>query len=217
MFSFSFKKSVLIASSLLISLSLSNAFARPITLYDAPKAGAKSVGTIDSSKPLVPIFTSKDGDWMKVGNPDNGNVGWVKASELSASSGSGFSFTQQTVDTSSGPKTTIQFGVPQPMTPDQIKEMQKRQMLLQQSIQKMTEDMQNAYSNLPPGVPVFMPVIMVPSISVTPLKPPTAKSIAPVPPVKVVAPVPPVKVIAPAAPPAVKTAPVAKQQDSGQN
>ena len=203
------KKSVLIASSLLISLALTNAFARPITLYDAPKAGAKNVGTIDSNKPLVPIFTTKDGDWMKVGNPDNGDVGWVKASELGSGSGSGFSFTQQTVDTAAGPKTTIQFGVPQPMTPAQLKEMQKRQMELQQSIQKMTEDMQNAYSNLPPGVPVFMPVIMVPSVSVTPLKPPAAKSIAPVPttvkvvaPAKPAAPTPPAVKAPPAAPPA---------------
>jgi hypothetical protein len=202
------KKSVLIASSLLISLTISNAFARAVTMYDEPKAGAKSVGTIDSSKPLVPIFTSKDGDWMKVGNPDNGDVGWVKASDLSAGTGSGFSFSQQTVGTSSGPKTTIQFGVPQSMTPDQIKEMQKRQEQLQQSIQKMTEDMQSAYSNLPPGVPVFMPVIMVPSVSLTPLKPPAAKSIAPLPTtVKVVAQPPPAAKAAAPTPPAAPAPP----------
>jgi hypothetical protein len=209
MISSAFKKSVLIASSLLIALSLSNAWARPLTMYDEPKVGAKSIGVIDSNKPLVPIFTTKNGDWMKVGNPDNGNVGWVKVKDLSSSSGSGFSFTQQTVDTSAGPRTTIQFGVPQPMTPDQIKEMQKRQIQLQQSIQKMTEDMQNAYSNLPPGVPVFMPVIMVPSMSITPLNPPAAKKPAP-PAVKVVA--PGVKA-PPAAPPAAPSAAADQDQD----
>ncbi|MBN2689718.1 MAG: SH3 domain-containing protein [Gammaproteobacteria bacterium] len=50
-----------------------------INLYDAPHAGAKVVAKINPSHRLIPIFRQKG--WIKVGNPINGNIGWVNKKE----------------------------------------------------------------------------------------------------------------------------------------
>jgi hypothetical protein len=184
------KKSFLILTALLATVVFSTASAKSINLYADPKADAKSVGTMDSNASMVPIFTSKDGAWMKVGDPKNGNVGWVKTSDLTDRNSSGFSFSQQTVNTADGPKTTIQFGVPQAMTDDQIKEIQKRQAEIQNRIQKVMQDMyHDLNTGYPAGFPVFMPVIVVPPQNFIspahpqkPINPPGPKP--PVPPVK---------------------------------
>jgi hypothetical protein len=164
MLSLSLKKSLLI-STLLTAFCFSAANAKMITLYDQPNKESKTIGSIDSGSSMVPIFTSKDGAWMKVGDPKNGAVGWAKVSDLSSSNQNGFSFSQQTVSTPDGPKTTIQFGVPQPMSSAQIKEMQKRQEELQKSIQNMVNGIyHNAFYGNPAvtGIPVYMPIIVVP-------------------------------------------------------
>src|SRR5476651_2828749 len=137
---FRLKKTVILITAVMTSLFATFIFAKPVNLYDQPKADSKVVGTIDSSSSMVPIFTSKDGIWMKIGDPKNGNVGWVKVSDFNGNNNSGFSFSQQTVNNGSGPKTTIQFGVPQPMTNDQIKEIEKRQIEAQKNIQKIMQD-----------------------------------------------------------------------------
>jgi hypothetical protein len=152
------------------SLTAITTFAQPVNLYDQPKADSKVVGTIDSSSSMVPIFTAKDGLWMKIGDPKNGNVGWVKVSDFTSSNHSGFSFSQQVVNSGEGPKTTIQFGSPKPMTSDQIAAIEKRQLEAQKAIQKIMQDMytnvygaQAVQAAYPPGVvPIYMPVIMLP-------------------------------------------------------
>jgi hypothetical protein len=157
--------------ALLTTFLATTTYAKSVNLYDQPQPNAKVVGTIASDSPMVPIFSSKDGKWMKVGDPKDGTVGWVKVGDLSNNNNSGFSFTQQTINSGDGPKTTIQFGVPQEMSEEQIKDIQKKQAEVQKSIQKMMTDMYSdinkVYGNsavFPAGAyPVFMPIVVVPA------------------------------------------------------
>ncbi|MES2216929.1 MAG: SH3 domain-containing protein [Pseudomonadota bacterium] len=179
------------------SFATSAVLAKNISLYEEPKTDSKVVASIDSSSTLVPIFSNKSGDWMKVGDPKNGNVGWIKVSDLSTSKGdsesSGFSMTEQTVGTPNGPQTyrTIQFGNGSPMGSDQAQSIIQKIQTQQAQIQKNTQQMYNnlyrdmnalylsnpaAFSN--GGFPVFMPVIVIPqqattTVPVTPNKPAT--------------------------------------------
>jgi hypothetical protein len=155
---FSLKKSNLfiLLATICTLLCAPLALAKPINLYQDPKPDAKVVTTIDSTAKMVPIITSKEGDWMKVGDPKNGNVGWVKVSDVETGGGSftGFTITQHTVSTSKGPRTiqTIQFSEPQVMSPAEsdamVKQMQQRQEELQKSIQKVMNEFYKGMNNL---------------------------------------------------------------------
>jgi hypothetical protein len=163
------------------------ALAKTINLYDQPKTDSKVVGTIESTNTMVPIFSDKSGNWMKVGDPKNGNVGWIKVSDVSNANTennlSGFSMTEQTVDTKNGPTTyrTIQFGNGTPANTESaqaiIQKIQSQQSLIQQQTQKaynnLTRDMAVLYQANPnvfnnPGFPMFMPVIIVPQQATSP-------------------------------------------------
>ncbi|MDR3477321.1 MAG: hypothetical protein P4M14_04750 [Gammaproteobacteria bacterium] len=154
--------------------------AKVISLYDQPKPDAKVVATLDSSNGMVPIFTPKNSDWMKIGNPQNGDVGWIKLEDLTNESGSlatQFSMTQKTVNTKNGPKTiqVVEFSTPKTMTSAQnqalIKEIQSRQDNLQKSVQKLmqsfSQDMNSYYMENPamfstPNMPIVMPILVYP-------------------------------------------------------
>ena len=176
-------------------------FAKNINLYDQPKNDAKVVGTIESTNTMVPIFSDKTGNWMKVGDPKNGNVGWIRVSDVtnakSDNNVSGFSMTEQTIDTKNGPTTyrTIQFGNGTPANPESaqaiIQKIQSQQSLIQQQTQKayndLYHDMAVLYQTNPnvfnsPGLPMFMPVIIVPqpATSVAPAPGPTKPAAMPV-------------------------------------
>lgn len=148
-----------------LSLTLNVALAKNINLYDAPKDDAKVVGVLDGEAGFVPIFTPKDSEWVKVGDPKNGNVGWIKANELSKSGSSGFSF--KIINMGTGPNSyqIIQMGSPHPYTTEQSKNLFKQMELHQQTIQKdmqqMIKDLQKNWENLP----TFMPIILMPAQS----------------------------------------------------
>lgn len=66
---------------------------------------------------------------MKVGDPRNGNVGWVKTTDLgSGTDTSAITFTQKVIHDGNTPYTYqfIQYGQPQKLTAEQIKEMAQR-------------------------------------------------------------------------------------------
>lgn len=144
-------------------------YAKNIDLYDQPKADGKVVGKIGSEAGIIPIFTPKDSTWVKVADPRNGNVGWIKSTDLN-SNGTSFTFTQSVFNngTSAHPQSyVIQFGGPQKISPEQAqamyKQMQTRQEALQRDMQSMINGMYKS-PNVP--TPIFVPVIMVPQSAV---------------------------------------------------
>ncbi len=166
-------KQCIIFSALSALLLTSTCFAKNINLYEQPADTAKVVGSVDPAKGIVPIFTSKEGTWIKVGNPQNGNVGWVKSAELTeaGSTSTGFSFSQQTENTGNGPKSYVfKFAIPASLSKEQTealyKQIQAQQAAIQKSIQKI---IQSVFPNADKAgsteveIPIVMPVVLVPS------------------------------------------------------
>lgn len=74
-------------------------YANEINLYAEPKADAKVTSTLDLAAGVIPIFTPKTGDWIKVADPRNGNVGWIKSNELNkASSKTTITYTERIIN-----------------------------------------------------------------------------------------------------------------------
>ena len=112
-------------------------FATTINLRDAPTDQAKITGTIELSTGIIPIFTPKDGGWVKVADPKNGNTGWVKNSELKDSKGNVISFSQTVSDTGEGGK-SIQMmqSNGQTITPEQKKALEEQLVQQQREAQQ---------------------------------------------------------------------------------
>lgn len=163
-----------VLSFAILSLS-SSVSAKEVRLYEQPDTGAKVIGSIDLSKGVIPIFTPKDGQWMKIGDPRNGNVGWIKSNELNNEGG--FTFTQKIINNSDGPHTyqIIEYGKPKNLSSEQIQgmvqKMQMQQQAIQQSVQKAAQDLINDMKNLyqwntmngMDSFPLIMPIVIVPS------------------------------------------------------
>lgn len=152
--------------TLLLTLFLSStSFATIINLYDQPKNDGKIIGTVDSEKGIIPIFTPKDGQWVKIADPSNGNVGWAKASSLKVDSKNGYTFSAHTISQHGGPESyVIQFGVPKPLTDAQLKEytkkMQERQQAIEKNMQSMMQSMFTQFNEMSTYFPVVIPVLM---------------------------------------------------------
>lgn len=77
-----------IITCILISItSNAQALAKPpepatnkVALYQQPDKKAAVVATVAPGAPIMPIFTQ--GEWTKVADPSNGNVGWVSNDTL---------------------------------------------------------------------------------------------------------------------------------------
>lgn len=166
----------LISSFILVLFFSLPANAKEISLYSDPQDTSKVIGKIDASLGVVPIFSSKDGKWMKVGDPRNGNVGWIKSNEVMGQHSSSFTFIQRTIDDGKEPQTyqLIQFGQPQTLTPEQsnaqAKKIQAQQQAIQQNMQKTIQNMLEGINSfykqqdtLFQSMPFFMPIIVVPA------------------------------------------------------
>lgn len=52
----------------------------PIQLHQSPDTTSKVIGTLKPGDTLIPIFQKND--WVEIGNPSDGTVGWAKQSEM---------------------------------------------------------------------------------------------------------------------------------------
>jgi Bacterial SH3 domain len=167
---FKFLKLMISAIILIIPMTM---FAKEINLYDQPKSDAKMIGTIDLSAGVIPIYTPKEGRWVKIADPKNGNVGWVKSSELNnaGTSQSIFTFTQSIDNKRPTTYRIIQFGQPTNLTPEQTKilakQVQAEQQEIQKSIQNMMRNMDQLFYNgwhflHHETFPFFVPVVLMP-------------------------------------------------------
>lgn len=172
-----FKFLKLMVSVIILSLPVT-VLAKEISLYDQPKSDAKAIGTIDLSTGIIPIYTPKEGGWVKIGDPKNGNVGWVKSSDLhsAGTSQSIFTFTQSIDNKTPTTYRIIQFGQPTNLTPEQtktlVKQVQIEQQEMQKSMQNMMRDMDQLFYNdwhfmHHETFPFFVPVMVMPVQKIT--------------------------------------------------
>lgn len=67
----------------LLSLVSVSAMAATLSLYQNPDPKSNVIATVKEGQAIVPIFNH--GDWVKIGDPSNGNVGWVTKDQLQKS------------------------------------------------------------------------------------------------------------------------------------
>jgi SH3-like domain-containing protein len=145
---------------LLISLMLAPiSYAQEINLYEQPDSKTKVVGKADTASGIIPIFKPQSGDWVKVADPRNGNVGWVKQSDINSANDSR---TYQ----------IIQYGKQNKMSDAEIqamvKKMQQQQELLQKSFQNIFNNMNKMFEDewqrlkRDGASPIMMPIIIMP-------------------------------------------------------
>jgi len=152
----------------------SHVLAKPLPLLEQPNSNSKSIGSIDLAAGIIPIFTSSDGKWMKIGDPKNGNVGWVKASDLKEANGPvSITYTQQYMDNGKGPEAFqfIQYGPPKKMSKEEaqalLQKIQLEQWQVQRSLQHMFNDMFEQFNHHWPMMdassPILMPIVIMPN------------------------------------------------------
>ena len=132
------------AASIILFVLIIPCFAKSINILEQPDAKAKVVGQIDLAKGVIPIFTPKNSDWVKVADPSNGNVGWMKATELTQNGTTSFSYTQKISNDGKAETQSMTIGKPA-MTDQQWRDyymkMQLEQRSIQESAQKTIQNM----------------------------------------------------------------------------
>lgn len=153
-------KLALLGCGLAFTFAGTASYANNINMYDQPAANAKIVGSLNSERGIINIFTPKGSAWTKVADPQNGNVGWVKTSDIGNST---FNFKVITGGTGAHQYRIYQYGNWAPQTPTEIesgiKLMQLRQQMIQRDMQHMMNDM---FSMAYAPAPVFVPVMISP-------------------------------------------------------
>jgi hypothetical protein len=164
-----------------------------ISIYDQPNAEAKVIGTADLSSGIIPIFTpDKGSEWMKIADPRNGNVGWIKSSDIKGAKGSenSVTFTQRIISNDAHPQSfqIIQFGnKPTQLTDEQVEAFVKKMRIQQQEIQQsfqgimknMNETIQRQWDmwNTQGGFPMLiMPAPTAKDSKAVPAKPANANN-----------------------------------------
>jgi len=156
-------KKTLLATAILTGISLSiTAFATALNLYEKPDSNSKVTASIDQGKQLIQIYHTEKKDWVKVANPQNGEIGWVKASDLKGpiiiTQVNGSKIQQQILTTkdAKGKEPTvysiIQYSGPNELKPEDaektIKNMEKRHEKMRDSMQKMHQEMQKSIQKM---------------------------------------------------------------------
>ena len=134
-------KRLLVVAGLAISCAFSASYAANlINLRELPQQQAKVVANIDVAQGYMPIFTQADGQWIKIADPHNGNVGWVTASELQTAQKRGkVAYSQRVISQGEAPQLQVlQFsnlGV-QPLSNEEAEQYSKMMIQQQQTIQR---------------------------------------------------------------------------------
>jgi hypothetical protein len=154
--------------------------AAQLNVYEKPEEQAKVISTIKSGDQVMPIFYTEKRDWVKIANPKNGEVGWVKVKELQGpliiTNVSGNVMQQQIVtDNAKNPQvySIIQYSGPKELKPEEAQEMAKKMQQqqrdmevsmqqMQKHMQQMIHDMNKNFDRNFYTFPVIQPIIVVP-------------------------------------------------------
>jgi hypothetical protein len=171
----------LLSLTALSCLALSSVtFAKNINLYDQPQTSSKVVGTIDTSSGVISIYSPEKSEWMKVGDPKNGNVGWVKKTDLGDTK---INFNIITNGKGGQNYQVFQFGNTAPYSSEDaakaMKEIQARQQVIQQEMQKSMQQIYQNVFQMWQNMPMMMPVVVVPEKAATQKTTPTNTSTKP--------------------------------------
>lgn len=132
--------------------------AKTITLYSEPKADSKVSSTMNTETGVTIVYAPKSGDWIKVANPANGEVGWVKSNDLGDH---GYNMRIFTSGDGSHSYNVYQIGRGHSQLNQQKLEEEMRYFEQQQRIMQLhMAQMFNSMFYFPQ--PIFVPVVMLP-------------------------------------------------------
>jgi hypothetical protein len=169
-----------ILTGLFLIFAVSIVNAATISLYENPAVNSKVVGTVSSDQLLIPVFTQ--GGWIKVANPQNGNVGWVQKVNLNQTptltvtqqepGGHQYVITEKNKDgTVKNTYRVIQYSNANPLSAQQAQALfdrvQKQQQQMQENFNKM---MEQAFSPLFKTLPGVLPIIIIQQEPAAPVK-----------------------------------------------
>jgi hypothetical protein len=128
------------------------ALANMIKMHEQPTDTSRIAGTIDLSAGVIPIFTPKNSQWIKVADPVNGNTGWIKNSDLKDSQGNIITFSQQVTNSGSGQTVQMMQSSGNTLTPEQKKKLetqvQEQEQFAKETVLKAQKNMSEIMENL---------------------------------------------------------------------
>ena len=162
-------KKVLLTSVLAASLMCAPIWATTIDLHAKPVEKSKVTTQVNAGTRLLPIYYPGKGQWLKVADPKNGNVGWVRFKDLNGASPvagmHGVKYHQKIVTKSDnhgkGPQVyrVVEYSGTQKLKPKQVQElvqhMQMQSQRMQAQMQHMMQNMQASFNSMQPINPVM--------------------------------------------------------------
>lgn len=145
----------LVLTALFASATVS---AKTIHLYSEPKTDSKVASTMNTEAGVTIVYAPRNGEWIKVANPSNGDVGWVKSSDLGSN---GYNMRVFTSGNGTHSYNVYQFGTGnsqfnQKQLESEVRYFEQQQRMMQIHMAHMFNDM----FYFP--YPVYVPVVMVP-------------------------------------------------------
>lgn len=75
-------KKICYFSALIMLFSSMLVFAQDLNMHDSPDEHSKVNSKIDPRYGIIVIYQPENSAWVKIANPKNGDVGWIKHTEL---------------------------------------------------------------------------------------------------------------------------------------
>lgn len=152
----------------LFSVSIIARDSKPLNLYEQPDTKAKTVATVAAGQPIIPIFTQ--GDWIKVADPSNGNVGWIEKKILNDQNYPSLlikTFGENTKDKTSSGYQMIEINLPnkeqmQNLMQNFQTQQKQFQQLFNQIMQQNVTDFNRMLNAQPEIVPILQPILIAP-------------------------------------------------------
>ena len=151
------KKSLLTVFAFASLIIAALAHAKSLTLYSKPEAASATVATVESGDRLIPIYSPEKSDWIKVADPSNGNVGWLKRQDLGLNQQQPKLY-QKRIEKESGDKKNgpyrhevYEYKGTEKLSEEQMKamfdNMQRQQEQMHAAMQSMFNNMMNHFSD----------------------------------------------------------------------
>lgn len=140
-------------------LATTGGFAKTLNLYTEPRSDSKVSGNVNTENGVTIVYTPKTDEWIKIANPTNGDVGWIKSSDLGNNT---YSMRMITSDGRSHNLQAYQFGfgkdqVTQQQLENEMRQFEHQQRLMQMHLARLFDDMMYFPQ------PVFVPVVLAPT------------------------------------------------------
>lgn len=146
---------------LMVTISAS-VYAKSLELLSQPEAKSATVATVQSGDKLIPIFLPEKSDWIKVADPKNGNVGWLKREDLGMNPQPKIyekRIERESGDKKKGPYTheVIEYKGTEKLSDEQVKnmfeKMEQQQARMQKAMWSMYDNMMTQFSNFEHMIP----------------------------------------------------------------